>query len=163
MPAASPRTSTSASARAKRRRVLPCRAKMDRATLSMAESLSKRLTSWKLRAIPAAIFSWMLEEADGAGVGLEQAADHVDEGGLPRPVGADQSQHLALANREVHAIDGVGVAEGLGELRRLEKAHVTAALLLHPRRRPTMPMMPVGRASTRLTSTTPRNICQYTV
>src|SRR5215468_3475739 len=104
-----------------------------------------------------------LEEADGAGVGLEQAADHVDEGGLPCPVGADQGQHLALANGEVHPIDGVSVAEGLGELRRLKEAHVAAAFPLHPRRRPTMPMMPVGRASTRLTNTTPRNICQYTV
>src|SRR5215467_12847866 len=104
-----------------------------------------------------------LPEPDGAGVRLEEPADHVDESGFPRAVGADEGKHFALAHGEVHAIHGVRVAKVLRELSSLEQAHEAGALAREGKRRATMPMMPLGSASTRVTRTTPRNICQYTV
>ena len=102
------------------RRVLPSREKMASATLSSTLSWSNRLTSWKLRAMPE--LDLVVDggardvgplEHDAAGVGRDEPADQVDQGGLPRAVGADEGQHLALGHREVHVVHGVGLAEGL--------------------------------------------------
>src|SRR6266542_4157508 len=101
-------------------------------------------------------------EHDGAKVHGNEPADQVDQRGLPCPVGADEGQHLSLRHGEVHAVHGVRLAEVLGELRcRQQGAHALALPLSHSRF--AVPTMPPGRASTSTTSTTPRNICQYTV
>src|SRR5262249_29261263 len=101
-------------------------------------------------------------EQDPAGVDRDEPADQVDEGGLPRPVGADEGEHLTLRRLEVDVVDGVGLAEVLGELLGAEDAHAAALRGRHTSRR-AVPTIPAGRASTSTTSTTPSTICQYTV
>src|SRR5205807_5562535 len=44
-------------------------------------------------------------EQDLAAVGPQQAADQVDQARLPGAVGADQREHLPLADGEVDAVD----------------------------------------------------------
>src|SRR5215475_11083078 len=102
-------------------------------------------------------------EHDAPRVHGDEPADQVDQGGLARPVGADEGQDLTFRHREVHVVHGVRLAEVLGEICRLEQAHGAGALRHFWASRATIPMMPVGNASTSVTNTTPRNICQYTV
>src|SRR5205823_3007205 len=101
-----------------------------------------------------------LLESDGARVRLEEAADDIDERRLAGAVGADERQHLALANGEVDVVHRVRIAEVLGQLAGGEQAHDAGALRHFWVSRATIPMMPVGSAITIVTSTTPRNICQ---
>jgi hypothetical protein len=49
-------------------------------------------------------------------VGLEQAGQHRDGGGLARAVGPEQAQDLALLDGEIHALHGLKVAKGLAEV-----------------------------------------------
>src|SRR5215472_6834095 len=102
-------------------------------------------------------------EHDASRVHGDEPADQVDQGGLARPVGADEGQDLAFRYGEVHVVHGVRFAEVLGELCRLEQAHNAGALRHFWASRATMPIIPVGNTSTSVTNTTPRNICQYTV
>src|SRR5262249_20556403 len=102
-------------------------------------------------------------EVDAPGVGRNQPADQVDQGGLAGAVGPDEGQHLARADREVHVIDRVGLPERLAELRGLEDVHAQAGRGERSARRRSVPTMPAGSASTSTTSTIPSTICQYTV
>ena len=60
-------------------------------------------------------------DGDAATVGLEQAADHRDGGGLAGAVWAEQAVDLARAHGEAHIGDGLDGAEGLGEVLDLEQ------------------------------------------
>src|SRR5262249_32142226 len=93
-------------------------------------------------------------------VGLEQATDQIDQARFARAVGADQRQDLALADREVDLVDRVGVAEVLGELLGLEGVHGERRPLPRAQSSLTVPTIPVGRTSTRTTSTMPSSACQ---
>ena len=68
-------------------------------------------------------------EADLPAVGQDQPADQVHQAGLPGAVGADQREDLAFADGEVDFVDGVGVAEVLGQLGGLEEIHLASRLL----------------------------------
>src|SRR6185369_9143873 len=50
-------------------------------------------------------------EEDLAFVGLVEAADHVEEGGLARAVGADDGHDLPAADLEAHPLEGLHRAE----------------------------------------------------
>ena len=54
------------------------------------------------------------EHPDGARVGVQQAEDGADGGGLARAVGAEQRHGLAAVDVQVEAVDGehVAVADG---------------------------------------------------
>src|SRR5262245_2067433 len=63
-----------------------------------------------------------------AGVGLEEAGQQVERGGLARAVGADEPEDLALGHRQVEAAHRLDAAEALGQPARLEqraRAHRT--------------------------------------
>src|SRR6266436_2908532 len=62
-------------------------------------------------------------EADLARIGSEEPREQVEDGGLPRPVGPDHSQHLALGQRQVEPAHGLEPPEALAESRDLEEAH----------------------------------------
>src|SRR2546426_7949230 len=68
-------------------------------------------------------------EHDAAAVWLEQPADQVHQAGLAGAVGADQRDHLALADDEVDLVDGVRIAEVLGQLLRHQITHGANRLL----------------------------------
>jgi hypothetical protein len=50
-----------------------------------------------------------------AGGGPQQGGDGADEGGLARPVGAEDGEHLPAFGVEVEAVEGLHLAEVLGE------------------------------------------------
>jgi hypothetical protein len=52
-------------------------------------------------------------DAHRAGIGIEEARDHVEDGGLAGPVRADQAEDLALPEREVDIVGHVQAAEAL--------------------------------------------------
>ena len=56
-------------------------------------------------------------------VGLREAEDHVDGGGLAGAVGAEEGDDLALLEGEVDAADGVDGAEVLGDPGDLDGGH----------------------------------------
>ena len=56
------------------------------------------------------------KKRDRAFVGANEPEHHVDGGGLPRAVGAEQGQRLARVDREIDAANGLDVAVGLGEI-----------------------------------------------
>jgi hypothetical protein len=53
--------------------------------------------------------------ADLTGVGLEHAEDDPHGGGLARPVGADEAEHLAFAHGEREVVEGDQVAVAAGQ------------------------------------------------
>src|SRR5439155_11766819 len=57
----------------------------------------------------------LAREPHVAGTRLEQAAEHLDRRGLPRPVGAEQSVDLAVAHLEIDSLDRLEGAEPLPE------------------------------------------------
>ena len=67
---------------------------------------------WKVRATPRSailrgavwVMSWPLQR-DPAGVRMVEAADHVEQGRLSRPVGTDDRDQLTGADRERHRLD----------------------------------------------------------
>ena len=60
-------------------------------------------------------------EDDGAGVGVVDAADAADEGGLAGAVVADQRGDLSAAQRERDVLEGLDAAEGEGDVCDLEQ------------------------------------------
>jgi hypothetical protein len=61
---------------------------------------------------------------DAARVGVIEAADHVEQRGLPRSVGADYGHEIALLDVQAHARHRLHAAEGLGDVADLElRAH----------------------------------------
>ncbi len=59
-------------------------------------------------------------QADGAGVGREDAGDHVEDRGLARAVGSDQGVDGASRNAETHVVHGAQAAEALADIGELE-------------------------------------------
>ena len=55
------------------------------------------------------------EHARRARVGADQRGEHADRGRLPGAVRAEHAVHRAGAHRQVHAVDGASLAEGLHE------------------------------------------------
>src|SRR2546422_8424223 len=80
--------------------------------------------------------------------------------GLAGAVGADQRDHLALADDEVDLVDGVRIAEVLGQLLRHQITHGANRLLASAASSLAVPTIPVGSASTSATRTTPITVCQ---
>src|SRR4029450_9993043 len=99
-------------------------------------------------------------EEDLPAVWLEQAADQIHQAGLPCTVGADQGDHLAVADGEVDLVHGVGLAEVLGQLAGLEQVHREVHLLTRAQSSLVVPTIPGGRRDTRTTRTTPGSACQ---
>jgi hypothetical protein len=60
-------------------------------------------------------------DADGALVGPEEAGAHPEGGGLPGAVGAEESQHLAGAAREIDAVHDALSAQRLHEATGVEE------------------------------------------
>jgi hypothetical protein len=92
-------------------------------------------------------------QLDGARIGPQLAAHHVEGGGLARAVGPDQRQHLAGRQRKIHAIDRQHTAKGLAQASHLQQwwrcAH--GALLRACQRRARSranPASPCGNSST---------------
>ncbi len=46
-------------------------------------------------------------------IGFEQGREDADRGGLPRPVGSEETEDRALLHRQVHAFHGLHLPEGL--------------------------------------------------
>ena len=86
---------------------------------------------------------------------------------FPAPFDPMRASTSPSATVEVHVVDRVRLAKGLGELLRDQDvwraAHDAAVLRKRGKSRIAVPTMPAGSASTRTTSTMPRTICQYTV
>jgi hypothetical protein len=53
---------------------------------------------------------------DPALVRLVEPADHIEEGGLPGPVGPDEGAHLALLHGEGEAVECDDAAEAHGDV-----------------------------------------------
>src|SRR5207237_8208352 len=87
-------------------------------------------------------------------------ADQVHQAVLAGSVGADQRDHLALADDEVDLVDGVRIAEVLGQLLRHQITHGANRLLASAASSLAVPTIPVGSASTSATRTTPITDCQ---
>src|SRR4029077_7170489 len=101
---------------------------------------------------------------DLAAVRPQMRADQIDEGRLARPVRAHQRQEFPLVDDEIEAVAGARFAELLSQVDCLEQDHVEAfRSLSHCPARDIAPTMPVGKTSTRATSTTPSKSCQYSV
>src|SRR5690606_6799536 len=64
----------------------------------------------------------------GAAVGFQVAGDHVQEGGLPRAVAADQRDHRPFVDAHVEAVGGDHRAEALRQSARLEHGAHAARL-----------------------------------
>ena len=110
---------------------------------------------------------------DGAPVGHELSAEHVDEGGLAGPVRADDGPYLPRCDGEVHSVERDELSETLDEPAHLER--VGPVLLLRtggrrvhaarPRSRATTfatsPAIPDGETRTTRTRITPMTSCQY--
>ena len=62
---------------------------------------------------------------------LEDAAQHAEGGGLPRPVGPEEAVELTGADLEIQVVDGDALAESAGEVPRLDRVR----LIRHRRRR----------------------------
>src|SRR6266536_1390146 len=93
-------------------------------------------------------------------VGLDETADEIHEARLPRAVGADQRQDLALANVEFYLVDHVGLDYVLGLLLRLEEVHRETRLLARAQSSRMVPTIPVGRTFTKTTRMIPSSACQ---
>ncbi len=65
--------------------------------------------------------SAVAEHLDAAGVGVRQAQNHVDRGGLARAVRAEEGHDLARSDGEVDAADGVDGAEALDDAPRVDR------------------------------------------
>src|SRR6185436_12248206 len=61
-------------------------------------------------------------QREATAVGMVEAADHVEQRRLARPVGPDHREQVALVDVETHPVDGLHTAEGLGDLTDLEKS-----------------------------------------
>src|SRR5579859_87232 len=107
-------------------------------------------------------------EADGAFVGMKEAADQVEDSGLARAVGTDDKQDFAGIHGERNALDRAQAAEALGHVIEFQDGSHCAAppsagcgfdepgalgLRLKSRSRP--PTTPSGRKSTTTTIRTP--------
>ena len=66
-------------------------------------------------------------KADGAAVRLDAAEQELEEGALAGAVGADDAAQRAGLEREVHAVDRLDPAEGLGQALRPEQSAVARA------------------------------------
>ena len=56
-------------------------------------------------------------------VGLLEPGDHAEQRRLAAARGAEQDEELAFLGREVHAVDGVDLAEALTDVFRLDRCH----------------------------------------
>ena len=149
---------------------MPSREKIARATLSRVLSWSKRLTSWKLRAMPSSIFRWM----DAAVMSASSRTMRPESAGisplmrltsvvLPAPFEPMRaSTSPAVTVKSTWSTAWVSPKDFVS-LSVLKHAHDAAALRKRGTRRIAVPTMPAGRARTSTTSTTPSTICQYTV
>src|SRR2546425_6994270 len=61
-------------------------------------------------------------QGDAAAVGADQPGDHVEGGGLPRPVGAEQTHDLALLEPHADVVYDAATLIGLHQPLRLEQA-----------------------------------------
>src|SRR5579884_835973 len=59
-------------------------------------------------------------EPDYPFVGSDEAGQHVEERGLPRPVGTDETENLAIPEGEADPVDGPDSPEALGDAVGLE-------------------------------------------
>ena len=108
---------------------------------------------------------------DGAPVGHELPAEHVDEGGLAGSVRADDGPDLARGDLEVHPVEGHELPEALDEPPHLERGGGAipgrrgGGHAARPRSRATTvatsPAIPAGETSTTRTRMTPMTSCQY--
>ena len=64
----------------------------------------------------------VIVEPDRAFVSLDQARDHVEHGGLAGAVRAEQTDRLATAHIDAHAMDNLARAKTLLDLVRSEEA-----------------------------------------
>ena len=80
-------------------------------------------------------------QADGAGVGREDAGDHVEDRGLARAVGADQRMDRAGRHAEAHVVHRAQAAEALADAVELEPRAA------HGRRSP-KPSLPASHGHT---------------
>ncbi|MNQ58303.1 hypothetical protein D3C85_724980 [compost metagenome] len=55
-------------------------------------------------------------QPDRAAVGRDQAGDHVEAGGLARPVGTEQAADLAALDGQGHVLDHLTLAEAAGDV-----------------------------------------------
>ena len=63
-------------------------------------------------------------DADGAGIGLQQAVDHLHGGGLAAAGRADQDHELSVWNGEIQVLEDRGLAIALGDMFKLD--HIAA-------------------------------------
>src|SRR5206468_7985038 len=92
-------------------------------------------------------------EDDAPSAGRELAGDHVEEGGLARPVGADDGAALARLEGERHAGQRGERTEGSGDAVNGEEGEGHERTPTRPRRAPTMPP---GAKRTKSTKVSPR-------
>src|SRR5260221_2111030 len=103
-------------------------------------------------------------EQDPPAVRLQMRADQIDQRCLAGAVRAYQRQEFALVHDEIETVAGARFTELLAQVDGPEKDH--GAAFRWRSRFPASdiaPTIPVGNTSTRVTSTTPSNSCQYSV
>src|SRR5262249_56318765 len=99
-------------------------------------------------------------EKDGAASGRELAGDHVEEGGLPRPIRADDRATLARLEGQGHAGQRGERAEIPPERLDGQERRRHERTPTRPRRAPTMPP---GAKRTKSTKVSPRMSIQRSV
>ena len=89
-----------------------------------------------------------LVEMNGSAVGRDEADEHVEARGLPCPVGAEETHHLAASHREAHVLDDRAGAVALRQPPGGEYAHSSAPFTVMVTRRPSASVSaPVPRMS----------------
>src|SRR5437660_1388974 len=101
--------------------VLEIRLLLDRRLREAAAEVLGEGARLKLHADPALHARWVGEDVDprdrrGASVGATKALEDLDGGGLPRPVGAEHSEDLALLDAEADPAHRFDVAVALAEV-----------------------------------------------
>ena len=76
----------------------------------------------------------LAEKANLTRVGNERAADEIEKGCLPRPIGPHHAEDLAGFNGQADILDSSNTAKTLGDSIESEKRHETSAWTLSPRR-----------------------------
>ncbi len=90
------------------------------------------------------------------GIGAKLAADHVEAGGLARPVRSDQREHLAFGHGEGHVVHHARVTKRLSQSGRFQHRGAAHAGCRRNHTRLAAPTIPSGNATTSTTIASPR-------
>jgi hypothetical protein len=78
-------------------------------------------------AVNGLVFDGLAIERDAAAIGPHQTHNHVERGGFPCTVGAQQTHHFALVDSQRHIFDNLAAAVRLAQVRGLQPGNRLAS------------------------------------